>query len=317
MLRGKVPWYRLNRAIFNDNNIGGSLPYLKRLCEALLPLRLRWGAAITFNAVTDIEIVEALSRAGCRVLFMGLETFNHEALVDMHKFQNVIDKTRTVIDQCRKNGILVESGLMLNPATDDRKYMESIPDRLIECGLHIPSFICFECPIPGTPHFHRLASVGRILPNALLRDFNGYTLVSRPERERISDFIHIYKWLLGTVYSSRSKFRKLADDLPRFIRNGYWSTALVDFVEHGLARYRAHPARTYLPVTDVDPPEFNSVPLTDRDFESDEDRRLIMEPWRVTDSEGRVLPQWLSSVRVFEPKGVVSEEAKQISRSRC
>ena len=202
------------------------------------------GSAITFNAVADGGLVRALSRSGCRFLFMGLESFNRESIVDMHKLQNSVEKTKLVMDQCRENGILVVSGLMINPITDTCDYLRSIPQSLTECGLHVPSFICFESPIPGTPHFHRLASEEEpaLLPNALLRDFNGYTLVTRPKREPLDRLIETYKTLARDTFSLTSKLKKWADDVPRFAAGGYWSSALIDIVAQ-LRPYRPQPDR--------------------------------------------------------------------------
>lgn len=312
MLRGLVPAYKLYTAVFNDNNIGGNLAHLRQLCDAIEPLGMYWGSAITFNAVADPDVVKALSRSGCTFLFMGLESFNPAAIADMQKFQNAIEKTKRVFDQCRKNGILVVSGLMINPLVDDRDYMRTIPAHLRASGLHVPSFICFECPIPGTPHFFRVASeeTPSFLPNALLRDFTGYTLVTKPRRESVGDFIEAYRDLMDTTYSSMARYRKLADDVPRLLMNGHPWTALVDLIMHKSTVWQPHPDRTYLAGTDVPPPEGTAVPLTDDDFESEEERRAIMEPWRVTDSEGRVLPEWLLSTKVFGPKGRISSEAQ-------
>ena len=92
---------------------------------------------------------------------------------------------------------------MISPTVDDWNYISSIPGHLRDCGFHLPAFLCFECPFPGTPYFHRLSSdgVGSFLPNALLRDFTGYTLVVRPKRESVERFVQGYRWLLENVYS--------------------------------------------------------------------------------------------------------------------
>ena len=207
LLQGKIAAYRLPAVLFVDNNIGGNLPYLARLCEAITPLRIRFGASITFNCLLDEDIVKALARAGCRVLFTGLESFNPAAIADMRKHQNLLDSIRFALDQCRRHGILVMSGLMLSPATDDWTYVQTIPAKLQETGLHIPNYICLESPFPGTPYFQRLATDPRnvFLPNALLRDFNGYTLVVRPERESVDDFVGQYKWVLDATYTKASQ----------------------------------------------------------------------------------------------------------------
>jgi len=60
------------------------------------------------------------------------------------------------------------------------------------------------------------------------------------------------------------------------------------------------PDRTYVAGTDLAPPE--SVPLTAADFESESERRAILEPWRVTDERGALLPEWRSSQLVFPPR---------------
>ena len=314
MLRGLVPTYQLYMAVFNDNNIGGNLSHLKKLCDAITPLKMYWGSAITFNAISDPDVVKALAKAGCNSLFVGLESFNQESISDMNKVQNSIDQTKRVIDQCRKHGIILLSGMMLNPMTDDERYLRTIPARLQECGLYLPSFVCFECPIPGTPHFYRVAAQPEpaFLPNALLRDFNGYTLVTRPKRERVETFIESYQWINETVFSLKNKAGKLAADLPTLLANKHWGTAAYDVVLNKVSKWNPHPQRTYLAGTDVPPPEASSVPLTDHDFASETERSSIMEPWSVTDAEGRVLPQWLSSTKVFEAKGRLSERALEL-----
>jgi len=49
MLAGTMPAPSRRIVGFCDNNIGGDLPYLRALCEALGPLRIQWYGAATFN----------------------------------------------------------------------------------------------------------------------------------------------------------------------------------------------------------------------------------------------------------------------------
>jgi hypothetical protein len=305
MLRGSVSRGRRNLVVFYDNNIGGSPRYLRGLCETLEPLGINWCSCITFNAIANTELVRMMSRSGCRILFVGLESFNADALLDMGKHQNVIGRTRQVIEQCLEHGILVTSGLMLSPQVDDIEYLESIPRRLRECGLYVPIYVCFETPIPGTPHFQRLASQPEpaLLPNALLRDFNSYTLVTRPRKASVEQFVGVYKHLLDTIYSRRNRAAKLLHDAPPLMRHGAYLTVLLDAIDQYQESYRSDPARTYVAGTDREPPEMHRVPLTPADFDSQEQRDAVMEPWKVADAEGRILPAWLDSRRVYAPKG--------------
>ena len=310
MLRGLIPPWKMNWVVFNDNNIGGNPQWLREFCHALEPLKLKWGSAVTFNVVTNRDTIKALSDSGCRYLFMGLESFNRESLVDMHKVQNTIEKTRQVMDDCREHGIMVASGLMLNPLVDDEEYVRSIPRQLRECGLHVPSFISFEAPIPGTPHFHRLAAMDEppILPNAYLRDFSGYTLVTRPRHETIEKFVQLYRDLQVAVGSARVRIRRLLDDIPRYLRGGHWMTVAVVIADMIEADWKPHPLRTFVAGTDREPPETRTIPLSASDFKSVQEQRAVMDPWLVTDSTGHVLPQWMRSQRVFNPRGGVAIE---------
>jgi hypothetical protein len=296
------PWLPLRHRIvgFADNNIGGNLPYLRELCAALAPLGLQWYAAATFNIAANAELVRLMSRAGCRVLYVGLESFNPEAIRDMNKNQNIVTKIRAVTDNCRRNGILLISGLMISPLMDDLEYLEAIPGHLEACGLHMPTFVCFESPIPGTPHFRRLAARSEpvLLPNALLRDFSGYTLTVQPARAPMQEFIEAYRALIGRVYSPARRLRKLTDDLSYFLPRGYWFPALLDAIDTLAVDPVPDPERSLIAGSDTPPPEF--VPFGASDFDFEEERVRLIEPWRVTDERGAVLPQWLTAQPVFE-----------------
>lgn len=285
---------------FADNNIGGDPSYLRELCISLAPLRLHWYAAATFNIVANADLVRLMSNAGCRVLYVGLESFNPETIRDMRKKQNVLTKIRTAIDNCRRHGILLISGLMISPLTDDLDYLSAVPAHLETCGLHIPTFICFESPIPGTPHFRRLASRHEpvLLPRALLRDFTGYTLTVRPARASLHEFVSAYRELLGKVYSRLRRLRKLIDDLSYFLPAGYWSPALLDTIDTLFVDPVPDDARTLVAGSDTAPSE--SVPFQLQDFDSEEERALLLEPWQVTDEQGTPLPQWMDTQPIFE-----------------
>src|SRR5690606_1819894 len=156
-------------------------------------------------------------------------------------------------------------GLMLSPLVDDLDYIRKIPDYLASSGLHMPTFICFESPIPGTPHVERLARQEGtpFLPNALLRDFTGYTLVLEPACTSAPALIAAYREVIDTVYGWRNRARKLADDLPRFLRRGRWFPAAIDLADVCAADPVPARGRSLLAGSDTAPPE--SVPFEPAD----------------------------------------------------
>lgn len=317
MLADSVPAYLRRIVGFCDNNIGGNLPYLRALCNALTPLRVQWYGAATFNVIANPELVRTMASSGCRALFVGLESFNPAVLADMRKHQNVIHKMRSALDSCRKHGILVISGLMVSPSFDSPEDIRRIPEHLTRCGLHVPTFISFESPIPGTPQFHRLGRqlVPAFMPNVLLRDLAGYTLAVRPRKSSVDEFIAAYREVIREVFSVRRRLAKIAHDVPRLLAGGHWLPALIDTVD--MATMQASSAdfagRTYIAGTDAPPPE--AVPLTPADFTSEAQRRELLEPWRVTDEAGALLPQWQQSRVVFQPRQPTMDLASSVAGS--
>jgi radical SAM superfamily enzyme YgiQ (UPF0313 family) len=308
LLEGRVPRFKQRLAAFYDNNLGGSAAFLRALCDALAPTGLLWAGCVTFNLLRDAAMLDRLAASGCRLVYFGLETFNPAALADMGKHQNVLAETRDVIDACRSRGILATAGLMLSPTMDTVEDIDRIPAQLEACGLHVPTYICFETPFPGTPYFKRLAAApeAQLLPNVLLRDLNGYTLAVRPRHATPEEFVAAYLRTHRSVYSLATRLRKLADDLGRFPRGRFLMPAVVDLFEMLVVERPRPPGRSYIAGAEKAPPESTAVPFADDDFASERERATILEPWPVTDARGRVLPRWLGAQPLYLPKGRIA-----------
>ena len=306
MLAHTMTAYKRRLVGFCDNNIGGSLTWLRSLCDALTPLDITWYGAATFNVIANPGLVRMMARSGCRALFVGLESFNPATLADMGKHQNVIRKMRCALDDCRRQGILIISGLLVSPVSDTPEDIRRIPENLTKSGLHVPTFVAFEAPIPGTPHFHRLGRTTAppaFMPNVLLRDLAGYTLAVRPRKCPADEFVAAYREVTREVFSPRRRLAKIVDDVPRLLAGGHWLPAAVDVLDMLTMQAGATeiPGRTFIAGTDLAPPE--SVPFVDADFASEAQRTAILEPWRVTGASGALLPQWRHSGVVFPGRG--------------
>ncbi len=313
LLAGIASWLHRRIAIFYDNNLGGNPSHMRAVCEEIAPLGIRWGACVTFNVIRDEQNVRALARGGCRCVFVGLESFNGETIHEMGKHQNILSETEAAIRLCHDNGILVMAGLMLSPSNDSLEYIEAVPRHLRAVGLHVPTYICFETPFPGTPHFQRLAAAGdgALMPNTLLRDLNGYTLAVPPRFGTPAQFIEAFRYTTEKVYSRRSRLLKFFSDLPRLALRGRAAPLLFNFYELLFADGRLNAARNFIAGIDIEPPETHAIPFTDADFDSAKHRAFITEPWRVSDENGRVLPMWRASTTLYRAKGRVNNVAPQ------
>lgn len=298
---------------FYDNNLGGNLPYLRSFCAAIEPLDVIWASCVTFNIICQEDLVAAMAKSGCRYLFVGLETFNDDTLAAMAKRQNVVHKIREAIDRCHRHGILLAAGLMLSPANDTLEYLETIPRRLAECGLIMPSYIAFETPFPGTPHFFDIlrGDSARLLPNAMLQDFNAYTLVTQPRHASAMEFVDSFKQLHRQVFNLGRACAKVCHDVPALLRGGSAFSPLATLYESFFDWQPLAAERTFITGDEAPFPESQRVPLTDEDFASDVERAGVMDPWLVSDGRGEILPMWRSAAQ-----GHPMPEARQERRAR-
>lgn len=200
--------------VFLDNNLGGSPKYLRELCEALIPLNKQWGCALTWNILEDEELVKLMSRAGCRYIYTGLESFNPDSLAAVNKGQNKLADLRAVMRRTYGHGILLSFGLLVGTDGDTNEYLSRIPEYLDELRYGSVTFLGIVCPYPETPFFAQVAAEGRLLPNTTIRDYDGYTLCHRPKHLHPSEAVEHFQRLCGEIGSLRNVGRHLLHKLP-------------------------------------------------------------------------------------------------------
>ena len=86
-------WQRTRRIAAIDTNVYNNPAYLRRVCEEMIRRNYGfvWGAQATVDIGNDPETLSLLHQAGCRVLFIGLESLEQENLDGMHKRYRVSD----------------------------------------------------------------------------------------------------------------------------------------------------------------------------------------------------------------------------------
>jgi len=252
-VRARLAWNRNFGGVlsdwfgFFDNNLGGSRPFLRELCEALVPLRKTWGCSASFDVLRDRETVRLMARAGCRYVYTGLESLDPEALRSMNKRQNRLGEVDRVIRHCYDEGVVLSFGLLVGSDGDTNEYLARLPRYLEELRYFSVTFVGIICPYPGTPFFAELAREGRLLPEATIRDFDGYTLCHRPKRlspDEVADhFQRLCRELAGLSRVARHYWDRLgASDLP-----GYRPVLLASGHEiRSIRNPIANPARRYV-----------------------------------------------------------------------
>jgi len=165
---------RLLKQMYKDRRFGG------------------WGALVTNDFFYDDANLKSAREAGCVALFTGVESFDNDWLLSMHKGQNSRLPQVEMISKCLNAGILFLYGLILDVTSrtvDDLEREFAFVMRTPEITL--PSFLSLPIPFPGTPFFQECVEKRRLLPNIRVRDLNATIISVKPleSMDRVQPFI--------------------------------------------------------------------------------------------------------------------------------
>jgi radical SAM superfamily enzyme YgiQ (UPF0313 family) len=212
-------WRQRKLVTFWDNNLGADRRYFRDLCEALVPLKRYWATQTSLDTLTE-ESARFMARAGCRYIYVGLESLAEESLTLANKRHNKVREYRRRLDYLHQNGIVVMSIFMLGLDGDTAEYLKKLPDLVDEIGVDIPVY-SLPVPIEGTPFQEQLRSAGRLLPGDLLDGSDSAQLVYRPSRVSPDELELALAYCMRRSYSAwrvaRRILRRLGDGwLPAF-----------------------------------------------------------------------------------------------------
>ena len=202
-----VPWYKKKMAMILDNNLTGDLRNAKNLLKEIAKLKF-WGigAQYSIESLRDDEFVDLLSKANCRMSFIGMESLNEESLIDVKKKQNKINEYKEAFDKLHRNGILTFTGLMFALDEDTKEYYDTLPQKLEDVGtcIILPSI---SIPIYGTPFYDKVVSEGRLLDDDVSH-YEGDHVVFRHKKLSEEDIYEAYKRVNKIFYSWKNIIKR-------------------------------------------------------------------------------------------------------------
>lgn len=172
-------WLQRRFVMFWDNNLGVDRVYFRELCDALVPLKRVWGTETSIDTITA-ESARMMSRAGCRSLYIGLESLSPDSLRGSNKLHNKVSDYRKRLRYLHDNGIIVMSIFLVGLDGDTPEYIRNLPDLVHDIGVDVPVF-SFAAPIEGTPFHQELRDSGRLLTGDINAGLDGMHLVYKPQ----------------------------------------------------------------------------------------------------------------------------------------
>ena len=184
--------------MFVDDNIVADPAYARALFIAMLPLKKKWVSQCSLALADDPELLALAHRAGCRGMFIGIETFDGANLNRVDKNFNGVATMRTRIRHIRQQGIGVIAGIIVG-MDNDTKHVFARTLRMLQ-ETHIDAIqLNIMTPLPGTPLFAELERTGRITSH----EWSAYDFrhcVITPARMTAEDLQDGADWLYREFY---------------------------------------------------------------------------------------------------------------------
>jgi len=147
---------------FMDANLYNDRMFLRELCTRIIreDMDLIWGARCTVDIADDPETLSLMRKAGCRILFVGLDSLDQRNLDWLRKPYSVeryTEQINAIRDQKIHVGGLFVIGLDWDtPDTADRLYQFIRRSRVAVAKANI------VLPIPGSDLYEQYRQQGRI-----------------------------------------------------------------------------------------------------------------------------------------------------------
>ncbi len=138
--------------VFVDDNLTQDRDYALELFRALAALKRRWVIQASIDIAEDTELLAAMKDGGCAGLFVGLETFNSEALSEQDKAFNRPERYRDAIRTLHRHGMFVEAGMIVGFDADGPNVFHDTLEMLNWAGIDVIQLAVLT-PLPGTPLF--------------------------------------------------------------------------------------------------------------------------------------------------------------------
>ena len=147
MLKKSCP--KIKNLFFNDGTFTFNRPFVIKLCKKMIEdhIGLVWGCSARYDNI-DLELLSVMKKAGCTLLYLGVESGSEGILNAMRKnirVSAIIQKT----DQIRRSGITTVVSVLFGIPGETRDDMEktlSLMKKLKVDYFDVNSYV----PLPGT-----------------------------------------------------------------------------------------------------------------------------------------------------------------------
>lgn len=148
---------------FVDDNLFADADRAQALCEALLPLGVRWSCQVSIDMVRDRDLVRLMARSGCTVALIGFESLQPANLEQMRKgWALQTGDYAGCVRVLHESGILVYGTFVFGYDGDTPGSFDATVEFALDQRLFLANFNPLT-PTPGTRLDDRLRREGRLV----------------------------------------------------------------------------------------------------------------------------------------------------------
>jgi radical SAM superfamily enzyme YgiQ (UPF0313 family) len=167
----------------DDNIIGygqGSRQVALELFKGMVERKLEklWSCQASINFADDEQVLHWAAKAGCKMVFLGLEAEEADALQEVEKRLNLqrgVDSYSVAFERIHRAGIAVLGAFIFGMDGDTPHKLAQRTDFMIRSGVDVMQ-TTYLTPLPGTRLFERFQAEKRLLYTDFPGDWGHYDM---------------------------------------------------------------------------------------------------------------------------------------------
>ncbi|MFA5159553.1 MAG: radical SAM protein [Candidatus Omnitrophota bacterium] len=214
--------HQISHYFFTDDNFCRHKNW-ETILDRLIELKEKEGIPFHFMMQLDTQahtvpnFVEKAARAGCRQVFIGMESLNQENLKAVKKNQNDIEDFKKLVDSFHEVGIVCHLAYIIGFPLDTQESVKRDIEKLMSFGAGQASFFMMT-PLPGAMDYKNALAKGMLL-DADLNNYDTFHETHRHPRMKPGEWLAAYEAAWKTFYSTENMKKILARDLKG---DNYW-----------------------------------------------------------------------------------------------
>lgn len=223
LLRRNYHKHRINFYFFTDDNFSRNKNW-EAIFEGLIRMRESENIKINFMIQVDTQshkipgFVAKAGLAGCKQVFIGMESLNEDNLQAVGKKQNRVAEFHEMSRMYHEASIVTHLAYIIGFPFDSRASVKRDILRLQhELGAEQASFFMLT-PLPGSEDYRQAVSRGMIVDSDL-NNFDSFHETFRHSRIKPLEWTRLYDWAWKSFYHPRN----MKAILSRISANRYWN----------------------------------------------------------------------------------------------